>query len=139
MLLIVVGSTLIAEMRDRPLAYRLREEVERRLDGLMSADAASDAERLLPVVCNDLWYVNARDLASRPVIAIGEPNSNAATALISNRLPPGLVVESSLRIHLDAEFIDLRAAIWGADAEATASAIDLFAQRYLDEFLRAAS
>ena len=35
------------------------------------------------------------------------------------------------------EFIDLRAAQRGVNAAATAAAIDLFAERYLNEFLEA--
>lgn len=143
LLLIVTGSTIAAEMRDRPLAYRLRECVMRWVDatnqgGSKANGAAVAPSDLQPVVCSDLWYLNARELAERPAIAIGEPSSNAATALISSRLPTAFVIEGSLRVHLDPEYIDLRAAIWGVSAASTASAIDLFAERYLSEFLAAA-
>lgn len=154
LLLIVTGSTIAAEMRDRPLAYRLRERVLARVDAMRQADPDRNAAvagagngdggggggstDVQPVVCSDLWFLNAKDLADRPMIAVGEPNSNAATALVSSRLPTAFIIEGSLRVHLDPEFIDLRAAIWGVSAAATAAAIDLFAERYLDEFLNAA-
>jgi hypothetical protein len=144
LVLIVAGSTIAAEIRDRPLAYRLCERLRAWLDanepGAATVVSAADPrpQRLEPVVCSDVWYLNTRDLAGRPAVAIGEPNSNAATALISNRLPTAFVIEGSVRVHLDPEFIDLRAALWGASAAATAAAIDVFAERYLHEFLRAA-
>ncbi len=138
--LIVTGSTIAAESRDRPLAYRLRERVLAWIDQRQNQAAGSDAitSQLEPVVCSDLWYLNDRELAERPAMAIGEPAANAATSLISSRLPTVFVIEGSLRVHLDPEFIDLRAAIWGVNAAATAAAIDLFAERYLNEFLDAA-
>jgi hypothetical protein len=150
--LIVTGSTIAAETRDRPLAYRLREHMPARMDqreaepsiATESTAAAglpnpTSTTRLHPTVCSDLWYLNDRELAQRPAIAIGEPNANAATSLISSRLPTVFVIEGSLRVHMDPEFIDLRAALWGVNAAATAAAIDLFAERYLNEFLCAAS
>ena len=147
---------MIAETRDRPLAYRLRERVlawleaqrdgqregqrDGQRDGQSSSASATNADlpRIEPVVCSDLWYLNARELEERPAIAIGEPGTNAATAVISSRLPTAFVIEQSLRVHLDPEFIDLRAALWGANSAATAAAIDLFAERYMDDFLGAA-
>jgi hypothetical protein len=144
LLLIVVGSTIVAEMRDRPLAYRLRERVLGWVDAARPVEptadgAAGTCDRLHPLVCTDLWYLNAREAEGRPAIAVGAPNVNAATALFSNRMPTAFVIEGSLRVHVDLEFLDLRAAIWGVNAAATASAIDLFVERYLDEFLTAAS
>lgn len=141
LVLIVTGSTMLAELRDRPLAYRLRERVQIWLDargGEETTTIGETAPRLRPVVCSDLWYLNTRELEDRPAIAVGEPGSNAATAVISSRLPTAFVIERSLRVHLDPEFIDLRAALWGANADATAAAIDFFVQRYMDDFLGAA-
>lgn len=136
---IVTGSTLVAETRDRPLAYRMRERILAWIDHQQSQAAGSkdSAVQLEPVVCSDLWYLNDRVLAERPAIAIGEPAANAATSLFSSRLPTAFVIEGSLRVHLDPEFLDLRAALWGVHAAATAAAVDLFAERYLGEFLEA--
>lgn len=130
---VVVGARLEAELFDRPLAYRLLAQIHARRATL--ADAAS----LRPVVCSDLWYLNDADLQARPAITIGDPDVNAATAFLARRLPTAFVVEGSLRIQLDLEFLDLRACLWGADARATAQCHDLFVERYLDDFLRAAS
>ena len=139
LMLIVAGSSIAAEVRDRPLAYRLRERVLAWLDARQASDAANPPAALLqPVVCSDLWYLNDRALDERPVIAIGDPASNAATAMLSARLPTAFLIEQSFRVHLDPEFLELRAAIWGVGAAATASGIDLFVERYLNDFLLAA-
>jgi hypothetical protein len=53
-------------------------------------------------------------------------------------LPTAFVIENTLRVHLDPEMIQLQACAWGVSASATASAVDLFVERYLDQFLRAA-
>jgi hypothetical protein len=154
LLLIVAGSSIAAEMRDRPLAYRLRERVLVWLDARESSEGGSGAVDshvnagasakafqpmlLQPVVCSDLWYLNDRELDDRPAIAIGDPSSNAATAMFSSRLPTAFLIEQAFRVHLDPEFVERRAAIWGVNTAATASAIDLFVERYLNDFLLAA-
>ncbi|HRP62813.1 MAG TPA: hypothetical protein PK400_05940 [Phycisphaerales bacterium] len=142
LLLIVVGAHLRAEARHRPLGYRLRDAVLGWLDG---QDAADIPVRLQPLVLTDLWYLNHDDLHGQPVIAIGEPEVNAASAYLGARLPAAFVIEDALRVQLDPEFIDLRACMWGAPASpgshapcSTAAAVDAFMERYLDEFLRAA-
>jgi hypothetical protein len=135
LLLIVVGAHLRAEFTDRPLAYRLREQVLRWQDQSLGED---DAKPLRPVVCSDVWYLNSTELAARPTVCIGDPNVNAASAMLATRMPTAFVIENTLRVHLDLEFIDLRACMWGANHSATASAVDVFVERYLDGFLRAA-
>ena len=65
-LLIVVGAHLEAELADRPLGYRLRDDV------LRWQHRTPEADPLLPVVCTDLWYLNAAELMVRPTIAVGE-------------------------------------------------------------------
>jgi len=137
MLLIVVGAHLRAELNDRPLGDRLRDAVLRRQDELRSQQH-DDGPPLHAVVCTDLWYLNSKELLARPAIAIGDPTVNAATAYLSNRLPTAFVIENSLRIHLDLEYIDGQVCLWGVDPSATMSAIDMFVERYLDDFLKQA-
>ena len=134
LLLIVVGAHLRAEVDDRPLAYRLHERVLRRQRELRDAGAL-DGQPLEPLVCTDLWYLNDDELLGRPVIALGDPATNAATAYLSNRLPTALVVEPAFRVLLDPEFLDVQTCLWGVNPVATASAVDAFIQRYMDEFL----
>lgn len=136
MLLIVTGAHLRAEREDRPLAYRLR-------DAIVDWQHAQRSDGAMPVrrdvqVCSDLWYLNNAELHSLPVVAIGEPGVNAASAYFANRLPEALIIDQTLRVQLDQELIDLKVCIWGVDSAATASGVDVFMNRYLDEFLRAA-
>lgn len=131
LVLIVVGADLRAEMSDRPLAYRLREAVLRWRDGVED-DAAAIIQ---PVVCTDLWYVNNAALMQRPTLSVGDPSMNAATAYLATKIPVAFVIQETLKVHLDPEWIDLRACLWGVNVSATAAAVDLFAERYLDAFL----
>ena len=90
------------------------------------------------MLCTDLWYLNASELMLRPTISVGRPEHNAVSAYFANRLPTALVIERSLQVQLDPEFVTLQACVWGVDGPATRSGVDLFVQRYLDEFLRSA-
>lgn len=132
-LLIVVGAHLLAEVSDRPLAYRLRESVLHWLD----EHAEEDLPAIDPIVCTDVWYLNNDELLREPAIALGRPGVNAASAMLSNRLPTAFLIDDTLQVQLDQEFIDQRACLWGADVQSTASAVDLFVERYLDAYLRA--
>ncbi len=132
LLLIVVGAHLRAEQSDRPLGYRLRESVLRWQAG------HPEAEPLRPVLCTDLWYLSAQELMQQPTISVGAPDLNAVSAMFANRLPTALVVDQSLQVQLDPEFVTLRACVWGVDAHATASGVEIFETRYLDTFLRSA-
>ncbi len=132
LLLIVVGAHLRAEQIDRPMAYALAEGIEDWQRQHVEAD------RLTPLVCSDLWYLNAAELWVRPTICLGRPGVNAATAYFANRLPTAFVLEEMFQVQLDLEFITMQACVWGVNAEATASGVQLFEDRYLDSFLRAA-
>ncbi len=133
LLLIVVGANLEAELGDRPLAARLRTLVER-----WQAAHAAGAQPLRAVICTDLWYLNSPELMVRPAIAVGRPQVNAATAWLANRLPAAFVVQGTVQVQLDPEFARLQACVWGVEDRATALAVDLFAEKYLDAFLRSA-
>ena len=133
-LLIVVGSTLRCELTDRPLGYRLRESILRWQDDALE-DEIDEAARRTPVVVTDVIYLNDSGLMSMPAICIGAPTSNAASAYHASRLPTAFVMEDVMRVQLDPEFIDAKAALWGVDGSSTISAVDLFAERYLPDFL----
>ncbi len=132
LLMIVVGAHLEAELADRPLGYRLQNDVVR------WQQETPEADPLAPVLCTDLWYLNARDLMLRPTISVGRPEHNAVSAYFANRLPPALVIDGSLQVQLDPEFVTLQACVWGVDEPATRSGVDLFVERYLESFLRSA-
>ncbi len=133
-ILIVTGAHLRAETGDRPLAYRLRGRMLKWLghDGRDDPDAPV-------VVCSDLWYLNRDELRVRPTVSIGGPGVNALSAFLGDKLPSAFAVEGVLVVQLDLEFEDRMACCWGVDHAATAAAVDVFAERYLDDFMAAAT
>src|SRR5687768_1996741 len=141
LLLVVVGAHLRAEMNDRPLADRLVQTISAWQERMQSVanEGGGKCEPLRAVICTDLWYLNSHDLLARPAIALGEPSVNAATAYLSNKLPTAFMIESKLRVHLDPEFIDPQVCIWGVDHNATAAGVDVFVERYLDQFMQEAA
>ena len=127
---IVVGAGLDAERRLRPLAYALAERIRAWQDerGLREPT---------PIVCTDLWFLNDPVLCRRPALCIGAPETNAAVAYLASRLPTALLIENILRIQADPEYVDLQACVWGVDADATARAVAIFDERFLEPFLEA--
>ena len=132
LILLVVGAHLRAEVADRPLGDRLRQRI------LHWQAENPSGELLVPLICTDLWYLNAQDLLLRPTISIGPPEVNAASAYFANRLPTAFVIDQTLQVQLDPEFVTLQACIWGVDRRATAAGLDIFVDRYLVEFLSSA-
>jgi hypothetical protein len=118
---IVTGSDIRAEERDRPTAYRLKQEIDRRSDGQPFRRA---------VVVGDSWYLN-------PSIAVGGPGVNSLAAELSASVP--LVWSQDQRVYVQAnlEGDPKRAVLWGMDAEATMVAVQAFvSQGFLDDLLR---
>ncbi|MFO0828383.1 MAG: hypothetical protein U0572_09550 [Phycisphaerales bacterium] len=130
---VVIGAHLRAEIADRPLAERLVRLI--RSWQVASLDASDPV--LVPIACTDLWFLNDRDLMRQPCIAIGEPGVNAATAYYASRLPKTYVIEDMCAVQFDPLFLEGSVCIWGVDARSTESAVETFAQRYLDAYLRA--
>lgn len=134
---IVVGAHPKAELFDRPVAYRLRQTIH---DRLVEYSGQDDPALLpfRPLVMSDVWYLNDPALRERPTISIGAPGVNALSAFLASRLPSVFVVDDVMMVQLDLELDDLVACCWGTRPDATQSAADVFRDRYLDEFLRAA-
>lgn len=132
LILIVTGAHLRAETGDRPLAYRLRDRMLRWL-------GRGDDQDAPVVVCSDLWYLNRDELRECPTVSIGGPGVNALSAYLGDKLPSAFAVEGVLVVQLDPEFDDRLACCWGVDHGATASAVEAFAERYLDDFMTAAT
>lgn len=132
LLLLVVGAHLRAEIGDRPLAYMLREEIERRLRARFGDDAPLD-----PVVCSDVWRLNDESVSACPTVSIGGPGVNALSAFLGDKLASVFVVEDQLIIQADLEWNDLSVCVWGMDHRHTIAAVQAFADRYLDAFLDA--
>lgn len=134
LLLIVTGAHLKAELIDRPHAYALQD----RINDLLHRLTGSTHAPLQPLVCSDVWYLNNEELHVRPAIAVGGPGVNAFAAYLHQKLPTALAIEEQLVIQLDIEHVDPRVSLWGVDHRHTASAVELFEQKYLLEYLRAA-
>lgn len=130
LILLVVGAHLDAERHDRPLASQLRDEITR-VQKLLKPSRPAEV-----ITCTDVWYLNDQSLLGQPVIAIGQPEQNAATAFLASRVPTALIIDDAYRIHLDAELIELRACIWGTTPGSTRLAVDAFQKRYLEAFVR---
>jgi hypothetical protein len=126
-IVLVTGSSITAEERDRPLAYRLKAEIDRRGTGHAYRRA---------VVVADLWYLDNRIFHLNPTIAIGGPGANGVAQEFSSLLPTVHTVGEQVFIQLDFEGELKRAALWGANAAGTATAVDTFLTGgYLDDLL----
>ncbi len=126
-ILVVVGASLRAERMDRPLGYRLAEEISRRL---------GDGSVHRPLVITDVLYLNDECLQRCPTISIGGPGVNGLSAVLFRELPSALAIDNVLIIQMDVELDDHRCCVWGMDHEQTVQALDLFLDRgHLERFL----
>jgi len=123
---LVTGSSLTAEERDRPRAHRLKAEIDRR--------GAGHAYRRA-VVVGDAWYLQNQLLQFNPTIAIGGPGVNGVTGEFTGILPTVYAREDRIFVQADLEGEVKRVALWGADAAATAAAVDLFEAEGLADLL----
>lgn len=130
-ILIVAGVSLRAEMMNRPMAYRIADEIKKRLG------SHSDWR---PVVISDVLYLNNTQLAKCPTISIGGPGVNALSAVLFSELPSALTIDNVLTIQMDVQWADLRCCIWGMNHDQTVEALELFFKRgHLDHFLAGAT
>lgn len=132
-ILIVVGAHLSAELYDRPIAYRLREQLMRAVE--KSLDSKLDPGSI--VVLSDLWFLNRDELRSQPFITVGGPTVNALTASLADKLPSIFAIDGQLITQMDADGEVPIAACWGTGPAETARACDEFMARGLELFLDA--
>jgi hypothetical protein len=125
---LVTGTALTAEERDRPTAYALKAEIDRRGDGHTYRRA---------VVVGDIWYLENRIFHLNPTIAIGGPGANAVTSEFAQGLPTLVNLEDRIFVQADFDAELKRANLWGVDAAATAQAVEMFVkQGLLDDLLQ---
>lgn len=132
LLLIVTGSVLRAEEADRPLAYYLKQQIEKRLAGLGPA-----AQALQVHVIADFRWLHEDLLHDLPTISIGGPGVNVLSQRWDDELSPALVVDDSYVIQRDPDPEVLHVSLWGMDNPSTQLAVAAFLQRYLPGFLDA--
>lgn len=126
-IVLVTGASPAAEERDRPLAYALKAEIDRR--------GAGHAYRRA-VVVSDLWYLDNRLLQLNPTIAVGGPGVNGVSEEFTSALPTVWSRDEQVFVQADLENEPRRAALWGVNASATAAAVEAFiAQGFLDDLL----
>jgi hypothetical protein len=124
---LVTGTSLTAEERDRPIAYSLKAEIDRRGVGHAYRRA---------VVVGDRWYLENRVFHLNPTITVGGPGANAVTAELADAIPAVLSLDDRVFIQADFDADVKRASLWGADARATAAAVEAFVGRgLLDDLL----
>jgi hypothetical protein len=123
---LVTGSSITSEERDRPLAYRLKDEIDRRGAGHSYRRA---------VVVADLWYLDNRIFHLNPTIAIGGPGANGVSQEFSSLLPTVYSVNEQVFVQIDFDGELKRAALWGANAGGTSAAVDVFIAGHLDDLL----
>jgi len=127
-IVLVTGTALTAEERDRPTAYTLKAEIDRRGDGHTYRRA---------VVVGDVWYLENRIFHLNPTIAIGGPGANGVASELAESLPTLLSVDERVFVQADFEGDLKRASLWGVDARATAEAVEMFVGKgFLDELLQ---
>jgi hypothetical protein len=114
---LVIGTSPNAEARDRPLADRLKAEIDRR--------GAGHAYRRA-VVVGDAGYLEHRAFHHNPTIAIGGPGANGVTEEFTAMLPTVYRRDERVFVQADLEGELKRVALWGADAAATAEAVEVF-------------
>ncbi|MBA3521837.1 MAG: hypothetical protein H0T90_04975 [Gemmatimonadales bacterium] len=124
---LVTGASPSAEEKDRPSAYLLKAEIDRR--------GAGHAYRRA-VLVTDEWYLDNRTFHLNPTIAIGGPGANGVSQEFSAMLPTLYTREEQVFVQADFEGDLKRAALWGSSSSATAEAVQIFtAQGYLDDLL----
>ncbi len=139
LLLIVTGSTLRAEEMDRPLAYYLRQQVEKAIAAdppkapPVSFDDESGDWKVLVVA--DFRWINEDPLHAHPTISVGGPGVNALANRWFEELPFALAVDEQYCIQMDPDLALPRVSIWGMDNASTQIAVSLFLDRYLPRFL----
>ena len=126
-ILIVTGSDLPAEMNDRPLAYALKAEIDRR---------GGDRPFRGAVVVSDRWYADNRIFHLCATIAVGGPGVNAVAASFAEELPGLVTREERVFIQGSWQGESKRVALWGADRVATGQAVEAFVREgYCEDFL----
>lgn len=125
---IVIGSDLRAEERDRPTANRLKQEIDARSDGQPFRRA---------VVVGDAWFLDNGIFQLNPAIAVGGPGVNALAAQLAQVTPVSWSQDQRAFVQNDFDADPKRAVLWGVDAESTMTAVQVFvAQGFLDDLLR---
>ncbi len=133
-LLIVTGSTLRAEEMDRPLAYYLKQRIERALADAIVVGRDGLEDYIVRVVADFRW-IHDDPLQGLPTISLGGPGVNALSHRWLEEVPVSLAVGERYFIQMDPDLSEPRASIWGMDNATTQIAVSVFLDRFLSPFL----
>ncbi|NLX23581.1 MAG: hypothetical protein GXY55_18165 [Phycisphaerae bacterium] len=127
LILVVVGASLRGEMMDRPLGYRIADEIRQRL---------GKTSLWQTLVISDVLYLNDQRLTCLPTVSIGGPGVNNLAGVLYRELSPVLTVDGVLVVQMDPDQQDHRCSLWGMNHEQTVEALELFLKLgHLDHFL----
>lgn len=129
-IIVVTGHNVVAEDRDRPLAYYIKTEIDKRGKGQRFKRA---------LVVSDLFYLCSDKLEGCPTISVGGPRVNTLARILSQEVPVAFCVDYQIYIHMDTSGERKPIAlIYGIDYEATYTAVRMFVQTgHLDRYLSA--
>ena len=130
LLLIVTGSTLRAEELDRPLAYYLKERIDRSL-----VESSPPLGPFRVRVVADFRWIHEKKLQALPTISVGGPGVNALARDWLEEVPVSLAVDEQYYIQMDPDLEEARASVWGMDNSTTQIAVSVFLDRFLPRFL----
>ena len=133
-LLIVTGSTLRAEEMDRPLAYYLKQRIDRVLSEA-AAQGRDSLEGYVVRVVADFRWIHDEPLQVLPTISLGGPGVNALAHRWLEEVPVSMAVSERYFIQMDPDLAEPRASIWGMDNATTQIAVSVFVDRFLPRFL----
>lgn len=130
---VVVGAHPRAELGDRPWAGLL----VRRMRSLLRERGFDLGSGLIPMVVTDVWYLNDEALRLQPVIAIGDPGVNAASAYFATRLPAVYAVENACQVLLDPALLEPKVCMWGVNDSSTEAVVEYFNRKWIEPFIDA--
>jgi hypothetical protein len=133
-LLIVTGSSLRAEEMDRPLAYYLKQQIERSLSEAV-AEGRDGLEGYVVRVVADIRWIHDEPLQALPTISLGGPGVNALAERWLEEVPVSLAFNERYFIQMDPDLTELHASVWGMDNATTQIAVSVFVDRFLPRFL----
>lgn len=116
-ILLVTGTGIAAEERDRPLAYLLKAEIDR---------AGGSHPYRRGIVVGDQWYLDNRLFHLNPTITIGGPGVNRVAQELVSVLPVVRSEGDRVFVQSGREGDASKACLWGADLAGTARAIEWF-------------
>lgn len=124
--LIVVGSELVPEEKDRPLAYQLKQAM----------DKFGDNRFQRAVVVSDHWYLENPIFQACPSIILGGAGVNRAAAETFNHIPLVWTGGKHAFVHFTLSDGEAKAAVWGLNERGTTEALNAFiSDGYMEQFI----